>query len=81
MSVWSHCLVKSNRWPRDAQTVRKDIVVLPKSVTPERISSNYTGATKAAKRLDDSDVKTLDGLAANGKQKRSVRHACCSALC
>lgn len=50
----------------------KQIVVLPKSVTPARITSNLTGAVAAANRLrfDTTDLKTLDDLAASGKQKR-----------
>lgn len=50
----------------------KGIVVLPKSVTPARISSNYTGANTAARVLDNADLKTLDELAASGKQKRFI---------
>ena len=55
--------------------VAKDIVVLPKSVKPVRITFNFMGAIAAAKKLrsDDStddDLQTLDGLAASGKQKR-----------
>ena len=52
--------------------VAKEIVVLPKSVTPVRITSNFSGAFAAANklRIDVTDLKTLDGLAASGKQKR-----------
>lgn len=50
----------------------KDIVVLPKSVTPGRVASNYTGSIAALEKLDASDIKTLDGLAAGGKQKRFI---------
>ncbi|KAH7097023.1 Aldo/keto reductase [Auriculariales sp. MPI-PUGE-AT-0066] len=48
----------------------KNIVVLPKSVTPARISSNLTGPLKV--KLDDADIKALDGLAPGGKQQRFV---------
>lgn len=50
----------------------KGIVVLPKSVTPARVASNYTGTIAALEKLDASDIKTLDGLAAGGKQKRFI---------
>jgi len=50
----------------------KGYIVLTKSVTPARIMSNLTGPINAAKKLDESDIKTLDGLAASGKQKRFV---------
>jgi glycerol 2-dehydrogenase (NADP+) len=52
--------------------VAKGIVVLPKSVRPVRITSNFTGALAAANKLrfDVADLRTLDGLAASGKQKR-----------
>lgn len=52
--------------------VAKGIVVLPKSVTPVRITSNFTGAFAAANKLrfDIADLQTLDDLAASGKQKR-----------
>ena len=52
--------------------VAKGIIVLPKSVTPVRITSNFTGALVAANKLrfDVTDLQTLDGLAASGKQKR-----------
>lgn len=46
--------------------------MLPKSITPSRIASNNAGGLAAAKILDKSDLAILDGLAANGKQKRSV---------
>ncbi|KAH8089810.1 putative glycerol dehydrogenase [Filobasidium floriforme] len=45
--------------------VNRGVVVLPKSVTPERIADNL----KVIK-LDDEDMKTLDGMAASGKQQR-----------
>lgn len=51
--------------------VAKDIVTLPKSVTPTRIASNYTGALSAASKLSKEDVEKLDGVATSGKQKRS----------
>jgi diketogulonate reductase-like aldo/keto reductase len=53
--------------------VVKGIVVLPKSVTPVRITSNFTGTFTAANKLrfDVTDFQTLDGLAASGKQKRN----------
>ena len=46
--------------------------MLPKSVTPARITSNFTGAVAAANKLtcNVNDIETLDGLAASGKQKR-----------
>ncbi|KII87940.1 hypothetical protein PLICRDRAFT_176692 [Plicaturopsis crispa FD-325 SS-3] len=50
----------------------KEVVVLPKSVTPARIASNLSGALAAAKKLDASDIEKLDGVAASGKQKRLV---------
>ena len=52
--------------------VAKDIVVLPKSVTPVRITSNFTGALAAANKLrfDVTDLQTLDRLAASGMQRR-----------
>ena len=52
--------------------VAKGMIVLPKSVTPAHITSNLTGAFAAANKLrcDISDLQSLDGLAASGKQKR-----------
>jgi len=50
----------------------KDIVILPKSVTPARIASNFSGAAKAAKKLTKEDIQALDGVAASGKQKRLI---------
>jgi len=50
----------------------KDVVVLPKSVTPARIEANLTGALAAYNRLTASDVAMLDGVAASGKQKRLI---------
>ncbi|PCH35164.1 Aldo/keto reductase [Wolfiporia cocos MD-104 SS10] len=52
--------------------VAKDIVTLPKSVTPARIASNYAGALAAASKLTKEDVELLDGVAASGKQKRLI---------
>jgi glycerol 2-dehydrogenase (NADP+) len=52
--------------------VAKDIVVLPKSVTPSRIESNLTGALEAHSVLTPEDIKILDGVAAGGKQKRFI---------
>ncbi|KAF8437925.1 NADP-dependent oxidoreductase domain-containing protein [Boletus edulis BED1] len=50
----------------------KDVVVLPKSVTPARIEANLTGALTAYNKLTASDVAMLDGVAASGKQKRLI---------
>ncbi|KAG6377311.1 NADP-dependent oxidoreductase domain-containing protein [Boletus reticuloceps] len=50
----------------------KDVVVLPKSVTPTRIEANLTGALAAYNKLTASDVAMLDGVAASGKQKRLI---------
>jgi glycerol 2-dehydrogenase (NADP+) len=52
--------------------VAKDIIVLPKSVTPSRIESNLTGALEAHSVLTPEDIKILDGVAAGGKQKRFI---------
>ncbi|KAI0779159.1 Aldo/keto reductase [Irpex lacteus] len=52
--------------------LKKDIVVLPKSVTPARISANYDGALAALKALTKEDVEKLDKVAAGGKQKRFI---------
>lgn len=51
-------------------SVVHDIVALPKSVTPSRITSNLTGTINAIGKLDKEDIAELDGLAASGKQKR-----------
>ncbi|KAG2142349.1 NADP-dependent oxidoreductase domain-containing protein [Suillus clintonianus] len=48
----------------------KDVIVLPKSMTPSRIESNLTGALEAYKVLTPDDLNVLDGIAASGKQKR-----------
>lgn len=45
--------------------VNKGVVVLPKSVTEDRISRN-----KDVVALSREQLATLDGLAANGKAKR-----------
>ncbi|KAG2339486.1 Aldo/keto reductase [Suillus weaverae] len=50
----------------------KDVVVLPKSMSPSRIESNLTGALKAYNVLTPEDIKILDGVAAGGKQKRFI---------
>jgi glycerol 2-dehydrogenase (NADP+) len=52
--------------------IAKDIITLPKSVTPARIKSNFDDALKAARLLKESpaDIEELDGVAAAGKQKR-----------
>ncbi|KAF8632343.1 hypothetical protein AX15_001927 [Amanita polypyramis BW_CC] len=55
-----------------AYLLSKDIVILPKSVTNSRITSNITGALKGVSKLEKSDIERLDGLAASGKQKRFV---------
>ncbi|KAI0765933.1 Aldo/keto reductase [Trametes elegans] len=53
--------------------VAKDIVTLPKSVTPARIKSNIDGALAAAKKLTKEDIAKLDGVAASGKQLRQIQ--------
>ncbi|EGO04097.1 hypothetical protein SERLA73DRAFT_175858 [Serpula lacrymans var. lacrymans S7.3] len=50
----------------------KDIVVLPKSVTPSRVEANFEGVIAAYGKLTAEDVATLDGVAASGKQKRLI---------
>ncbi|KAG1852490.1 NADP-dependent oxidoreductase domain-containing protein [Suillus subluteus] len=50
----------------------KDIVVLPKSMSPSRIESNLAGALEAYSVLTPEDIKILDGVAAGGKQKRFI---------
>lgn len=50
--------------------LRKDIVVLTKSVNPARIEGNLKGALEAYNRLTTEDMAILDDVAANGKQKR-----------
>jgi glycerol 2-dehydrogenase (NADP+) len=45
--------------------VNRGCPVLPKSVHPERISSNAKVIA-----LDSEDMSTLDAMAGNGKQKR-----------
>jgi glycerol 2-dehydrogenase (NADP+) len=52
--------------------VAKDFIVLPKSVTPARITANLQGALAGASKLTKEDIEQLDGLAAAGKQKRFV---------
>ncbi|KAL4079733.1 NADP-dependent oxidoreductase domain-containing protein [Scleroderma citrinum] len=52
--------------------LKKDIVLLPKSVTPERIETNLPGALLAYERLTAEDMVALDNVAANGKQKRFI---------
>jgi glycerol 2-dehydrogenase (NADP+) len=52
--------------------VAKGAVILPKSVTPARITSNYKGAIAAVEKMDNADIQKLDGVAIGGKQKRLV---------
>ncbi|OCH94038.1 Aldo/keto reductase [Obba rivulosa] len=52
--------------------VAKDIVTLPKSVTPPRIASNFNGALSAASKLTKEDIAQLDSVAPSGKQKRFI---------
>lgn len=66
-----------DRIPIFVQTVKyllvaKGFVVLPKSVTPARIATNFTGAIAAAAKLEPADIEQLDGLAAGGKQRRYI---------
>ncbi|KAJ7767802.1 Aldo/keto reductase [Mycena metata] len=52
--------------------IAKDIVTLPKSVTPSRIAANVSGGLAALAKLQPADIEKLDGLAASGKQKRFI---------
>ncbi|KAJ7645167.1 NADP-dependent oxidoreductase domain-containing protein [Mycena polygramma] len=52
--------------------VSKNIITLPKSVTPSRIKANVNGGLAALAKLTEADVERLDGLAAAGKQKRFI---------
>jgi len=65
------------RIPIFVQTVKhllvaKGFVVLPKSVTPARIATNFAGAIAAGAKLEAADIEQLDGLAAGGKQRRYI---------
>jgi glycerol 2-dehydrogenase (NADP+) len=55
--------------------VAKGVVILPKSVTPARITANFKGAITAAQKMDKVDIERLDRVAAGGKQKRLVMPA------
>ncbi|KAJ7191926.1 Aldo/keto reductase [Mycena pura] len=50
----------------------KDVISLPKSVTPARIKANATGPIDAMQKLQPDDIAALDALAAAGKQKRFI---------
>ncbi|EIN08258.1 Aldo/keto reductase [Punctularia strigosozonata HHB-11173 SS5] len=50
----------------------KDIVILPKSITPSRVASNLVGAVTAANKFSKDDLDKLDAVAASGKQKRFI---------
>lgn len=65
-------MLRFNPYKLTSLIVKKEVCVLPKSVTPSRISSNLEGALAAYNKLDDSDVAKLDGVASTGKQKRLV---------
>ncbi|KAG6330454.1 hypothetical protein ID866_8636, partial [Astraeus odoratus] len=52
--------------------LKKDIVVLPKSVNAERIEANLIGATRAYELLTTEDMAALDAVASDGKQKRFI---------
>lgn len=54
-------------------TVARDVVVLPKSVTPKRIEANFKGTVDLLPKLQKEDVKRLDGLAGAGKITRLVQ--------
>lgn len=51
--------------------VRRNIIVLPKSVTPARIKKNVEAPL--AVNLTDEEFQKLDTLAENGKQKRLIK--------
>jgi len=52
----------------------KDIIILPKSVTPSRILSNITGPVAALNKLTPEEVKELDERAGKGGlQKRLIQ--------
>lgn len=53
-------------------TVKKDVVVLPKSVTTTRIATNLSGPLAVLPKLNTADIEKLDGVAAAGKQKRFI---------
>ncbi|KAF7763689.1 hypothetical protein Agabi119p4_8226 [Agaricus bisporus var. burnettii] len=66
---------KHNLQPADVllgYLLAKEMVVLPKSVTPSRITSNLSGAIRALETLTKADAERLDGLAAAGKQNRFI---------
>ncbi|EJD45325.1 Aldo/keto reductase [Auricularia subglabra TFB-10046 SS5] len=53
-----------------AWLISKKIVVLPKSVTPARITQNLEEPLKV--KLDDADIKALDAVAPGGKVYRFI---------
>lgn len=58
-------------------SVAKGIVVLPKSVTPKRITSNFKNALEVRARLEaePEEIKKLDAIAPGGKQYRFIKPA------
>ncbi|THH17087.1 hypothetical protein EW146_g3659 [Bondarzewia mesenterica] len=50
----------------------KDLEVITRSLSPERMTSNIKGSVAASKALTQEDIEILDGIAAAGKQKRLV---------
>ncbi|KAI0309839.1 Aldo/keto reductase [Amylostereum chailletii] len=52
--------------------VSKEVCVITRSLNPERMYSNIRGPFVAYKGLTEEDIKTLDGVAAAGKQKRLI---------
>ena len=53
--------------------VKKGVVVIPKSVTSQRITSNLHGSLLAFSKLEPADMESLDGVAAGGMQTRYIK--------
>ena len=73
MGIWvSFTRWKSSYLVLTSDAVKKNIIVLPKSVTHTRILSNLKGTVAAAEKLTEEDIATLDAVEANGKHLRVV---------